>query len=180
MNDQELIGLIKKKDYSGLEQLIDCYGSSILMTIHRILSAPHEQSDWSDVANEVFYEIWRKIDSYKADKSSFITWILLITRSRAIDRKRKLNKVFKQEDITEYQELKVIESPLSEEEFLILIEELSATDQQLFLLYYFYQESPEQIAQQLDIQTSAVYNRLSRGRKRLKKNWQERMNTNEL
>ena len=60
MNDHQMIHLIKNKDYTGLEQLIDSYGSSILMTIHRILQAPPEQSEWSDVANEVFYEIWQK------------------------------------------------------------------------------------------------------------------------
>ena len=54
MNDHQMIHLIKNKDYTGLEQLIDSYGSSILMTIHRILQAPPEQSEWSDVANEVF------------------------------------------------------------------------------------------------------------------------------
>ena len=114
-----MIHLIKNKDYTGLEQLIDSYGSSILMTIHRILQAPPEQSEWSDVANEVFYEIWQKIEAYDPEKSSFITWILLITRSRGIDRKRKLNKAFQQESIEEYQELAITESPLSEEEFLI-------------------------------------------------------------
>ena len=101
MNDHQMIHLIKNKDYTGLEQLIDSYGSSILMTIHRILQAPHEQSEWSDVANEVFYEIWQKIEAYDPEKSSFITWILLITRSRGIDRKRKLNKAFQQESIEE-------------------------------------------------------------------------------
>ena len=38
----------------------------------------------------------------------------------------------------------------------------------IFLLYYFYQESPETIAEQTDLNISAIYNRLSRGRKRLK------------
>lgn len=180
MNDHQIIQLIKNKDYTGLEQLIDNYGSSILMTIHRILPGPHEQSEWSDVANEVFYEIWKKIETYDPKKSSFVTWILLIARSRGIDRKRKLNKAFQQEDIEEYQELAITESPLSEEEFLIWLEELSQIDQQIFLLYYFYQESPEEIAQQLDLQTTAIYNHLSRGRKLLKRIWKERMNRNEF
>lgn len=180
MNDHQMIHLIKNKDYTGLEQLIDSYGSSILMTIHRILQAPPEQSEWSDVANEVFYEIWQKIEAYDPEKSSFITWILLITRSRGIDRKRKLNKAFQQESIEEYQELAITEFPLSEEEFLIWLEELSQVDQQIFLLYYFYQESPEEIAQQLDLQTTAIYNHLSRGRKLLKKIWKERMNRDEF
>ena len=57
---------------------------------------------------------------------------------------------------------------------------LAAITDKNLLLYYFYQESPEEIAQQLDLQTTAIYNHLSRGRKLLKKIWKERMNRDEF
>jgi len=97
-----------------------------------------------------------------------ITWLLLISRSRAIDHKRKLNKRSLEEKPVDEQELAIEESPLTKENFLGFIEDLEALDQRIFLLYYFYQESPETIAEQTDLNVSAIYNRLSRGRKRLK------------
>ncbi|WP_315041717.1 sigma-70 family RNA polymerase sigma factor [uncultured Enterococcus sp.] len=168
VHDEEIIERIKKKDYAGLEELLAVYGDSMLRTIHSVLSQPHEVSERQDVANEVFYEVWQKIAAYQPDRSRLITWLLLISRSRAIDHKRKLNKRSLEEKPVDEQELAIEESPLTKENFLGFIEDLEALDQRIFLLYYFYQESPETIAEQTDLNVSAIYNRLSRGRKRLK------------
>lgn len=168
MQDEEIIERIKKKDYAGLEELLAVYGDSMLRTIHSVLSQPHEVSERQDVANEVFYEVWQKIAAYQPERSRLITWLLLISRSRAIDHKRKLNKRSREEKPVDEQELAIEESPLTKETFLCFIEDLEALDQRIFLLYYFYQESPETIAEQTDLNVSAIYNRLSRGRKRLK------------
>lgn len=140
----------------------------MLRTIHSVLSQPHEVSERQDVANEVFYEVWQKIAAYQPERSRLITWLLLISRTRAIDHKRKLNKRSLEEKPVDEQELAIEESPLTKENFLCFIEDLEALDQRIFLLYYFYQESPETIAEQTDLNVSAIYNRLSRGRKRLK------------
>ncbi|WP_429969534.1 sigma-70 family RNA polymerase sigma factor [Enterococcus sp. AZ179] len=168
VQDEEIIKRIKKKDYAGLEELLAVYGDSMLRTIHSVLSQPHEVSERQDVANEVFYEVWQKIAAYQPDRSRLITWLLVISRSRAIDQKRKLNKRSLEEKPVDEQELAIEESPLTKENFLGFIEDLEALDQRIFLLYYFYQESPETIAEQTDLNVSAIYNRLSRGRKRLK------------
>ena len=168
MQDEEIIERIKKKDYAGLEELLAVYGDSMLRTIHSVLSQPHEVSERQDVANEVFYEVWQKIAAYQPERSRLITWLLLISRSRAIDHKRKLNKRSLEEKPVDEQELAIEDSPLTKENFLCFIEDLEALDQRIFLLYYFYQESPETIAEQTDLNISAIYNRLSRGRKRLK------------
>nr|WP_249641300.1 sigma-70 family RNA polymerase sigma factor [Enterococcus casseliflavus] len=148
--------------------MLAVYGDSMLRTIHSVLSQPHEVSERQDVANEVFYEVWQKIAAYEPERSRLITWLLLISRSRAIDHKRKLNKRSLEEKPVDEQELAIEESPLTKENFLCFIEDLEALDQRIFLLYYFYQESPETIAEQTDLNVSAIYNRLSRGRKRLK------------
>lgn len=168
MQDEEIIERIKKKDYAGLEELLAVYGDSMLRTIHSVLSQPHEVSERQDVANEVFYEVWQKIAAYQPERSRLITWLLLISRSRAIDHKRKLNKRSLEEKPVDEQELAIEDSPLTKENFLGFIEDLEALDQRIFLLYYFYQESPETIAEQTDLNISAIYNRLSHGRKRLK------------
>jgi len=168
VQDEEIIERIKKKDYAGLEELLAVYGDSMLRTIHSVLSQPHEVSERQDVANEVFYEVWQKIAAYQPERSRLITWLLLISRTRAIDHKRKLNKRSLEEKPVDEQELAIEESPLTKENFLCFIEDLEALDQRIFLLYYFYQESPETIAEQTDLNVSAIYNRLSRGRKRLK------------
>ena len=134
MQDEEIIERIKKKDYAGLEELLAVYGDSMLRTIHSVLSQPHEVSERQDVANEVFYEVWQKIAAYQPERSRLITWLLLISRSRAIDHKRKLNKRSLEEKPVDEQELAIEESPLTKETFLCFIEDLEALDQRIFLL----------------------------------------------
>ncbi|WP_430612628.1 sigma-70 family RNA polymerase sigma factor [Enterococcus sp. DIV0876] len=168
MQDHEIIAMIRERKYHGLEQLMAVYGESMLRTIHRVLCHPHEISERQDVANEVFYEVWRNIDSYDPKKSSLMTWLLMVSRSRAIDRKRKRTPIGKEIDICEWHNSEIYQSPLEKEQFLCLIDTLDEIDQKIFLYYYFYQEAPQWIAQYMGLNTSAVYNRLSRGRQKLK------------
>lgn len=166
MTDEEkIVAQLIAKDFSGLEALIECFADSILATIRAILVRPEEQRYHEEIENDVFFTIWRKADCFDPQKSSLKTWVLLIARSKAIDQKRKAIK----EESTELPDTKgqSEDSPLAKEHFLALIDSLSIEDQRLFLNYYFYQQTPERIADQLGITTAALYNRLSRGRKKL-------------
>jgi len=42
-----------------------------------------------DVTQEVFFEIWRRAQSFDHTKGSALSWMLALTRSRAIDRVRR-------------------------------------------------------------------------------------------
>lgn len=43
-----------------------------------------------DVLQEVYITIWAKAGSYEAGRSSPITWLAVITRNRAVDRRRRV------------------------------------------------------------------------------------------
>jgi RNA polymerase sigma-70 factor (ECF subfamily) len=42
-----------------------------------------------DVQQQVFLEVWRRADEFDPDRGSLLTWIMTITRSRAIDHLRR-------------------------------------------------------------------------------------------
>ncbi|MDT2757868.1 sigma-70 family RNA polymerase sigma factor [Enterococcus asini] len=175
--EDELITQLKKRDFAGLENLIAEYGEAILRTIHAILKESHEQSEWEMVENEVFYGIWEKINTYDSKKASFTTWVLMIARSKAIDKKRMLQRDLKNDELSDQSIRQIayaVADPLAQEEFLELVDCLSKEDQHIFLLYYFYQESPADIADLLGINQGVIYNRLSRGRSKLKEVLSER------
>lgn len=44
------------------------------------------------MALEVFMQVWRNAASYNSDLSEPLTWVLMITKRRAIDRKRIMTK----------------------------------------------------------------------------------------
>ena len=54
---------------------------------YRVLN---NQRDAEDLLHDIFLESWQKASSYNPDRGSVKTWLLLRTRSRAIDRVRRL------------------------------------------------------------------------------------------
>jgi RNA polymerase sigma-70 factor (ECF subfamily) len=68
-----------------------------LQTVYRLTSAKlfgvclrilGERSEAEDVLQEVFVTVWRKAADFDAARASPMTWLIAITRNRAIDRLR--------------------------------------------------------------------------------------------
>jgi len=81
-NEQELVSLLKSRDNSAFAYLYDHY-SGALYTI--ILQIVENSEIANDVLQEVFLNIWRKMESYDATKGRLYTWMLNIARNAAID-----------------------------------------------------------------------------------------------
>lgn len=173
--EMEMLALIKSGDFRGLEQLIDLYGGDILRTIHYILNHPAEHSFIGDVQNKVFYRLWKQLKQYDSEKSSLKTWITVITRNQALDEKRR---IIRQLNIiptaSPDNDEKFEESYFEQENFLSLIVSLTAEDQLIFLKRYYYQDNVIEIAEDLHLSPEIVYNRLSRGRKKLQQQLQNK------
>lgn len=69
----------------ALAELYDRHASTLLALARRILGG---SSDADDVLQEVFVHVWNHAQRYDPARSSVSTWLVLITRSRAIDRLR--------------------------------------------------------------------------------------------
>lgn len=83
--DSALIKRIAKSDESALGELYDRYASMLLALARRVLG---RQSDAEEVLQEVFLQVWNQAGRYDTGRSAVSTWLVLITRSRAIDRLR--------------------------------------------------------------------------------------------
>ncbi|MBS1933985.1 MAG: sigma-70 family RNA polymerase sigma factor [Bacteroidetes bacterium] len=81
-NEQELVYLLKERNNQAFSYLYDNY-SGALYTI--ILQIVKESELANDVLQEVFVNIWRKIESYDASKGRLFTWMLNIARNASID-----------------------------------------------------------------------------------------------
>jgi len=80
--EQELVTLLKNKDNKAFAYLYDHY-SAALNTI--ILQIVMDAELANDVLQEVFVNIWRKIDQYDTTRGRLFTWMLNIARNSAID-----------------------------------------------------------------------------------------------
>ncbi|MHC5269179.1 sigma-70 family RNA polymerase sigma factor [Enterococcus sp. LJL98] len=158
------------KDFVGLECLIECFSFTILSAIHQILYRPEDQASIDDVANQTFYKIWKNIQQYDSEKGAFTTWISTIAKRTALDYKRKEMKHQALLPLEAIQTELLVDAqvPFEQETFLTFIAQLKEEDQQIFLSRYYYNEEPKQIATRLNLSTEVIYNRLSRGKKKLR------------
>ena len=91
-------------DRAAFGQLFDRYSQLALNLAARVLNERHEAED---VVQEVFLQLWRDASSYRQDRGNVSTWIVAITRSRAIDKlrsrrsRRVLDPVENDEDLAE-------------------------------------------------------------------------------
>ena len=72
-------------DADALASLYDRYSSLLLALARRIL---HDSSDAEEILQEVFLQAWNQAARYRGTRSSVSTWLVMLTRSRSIDRLR--------------------------------------------------------------------------------------------
>ena len=80
--EQELVALLKAQDESSYSYLYDHYAGALYGVVLQIIA---DQELANDVLQEVFVNIWRKIQSYDSNKGRLFTWMLNIARNLAID-----------------------------------------------------------------------------------------------
>lgn len=85
----DFISRIQKGDESALSRLYDITSSFVYGLALKILS---NKSDAEEVTLEVFMQVWGNAFSYNSKLSSPLSWLLMITRSRAIDKLRRSSK----------------------------------------------------------------------------------------
>jgi RNA polymerase sigma factor (sigma-70 family) len=86
--EQELVFLLRERNSQAFSYLYDNYSGALYSIILQIIQ---ENELASDVLQEVFINIWRKIESYDASKGRLFTWMLNIARNASIDTLRSKN-----------------------------------------------------------------------------------------
>lgn len=88
LNDAALLRLVTERRAEGLSALYDRHAPALLALARRILGGAGAEGDAEDIVQEVFVHVWNNAARYDGSRSSVSTWLVLITRSRAIDRLR--------------------------------------------------------------------------------------------
>lgn len=78
----ELIASLKSQNTQAFSYLYDNYSGALYTIINQIIQ---NEELASDVLQEVFVNIWKKIDSYDHTKGRLFTWMLNIARNLSID-----------------------------------------------------------------------------------------------
>jgi RNA polymerase sigma-70 factor (ECF subfamily) len=84
-NDRTLVARIERRDADALAALYDRYGARVNGLAARIL---RDTGEAEEVVQEVFLYVWRAASTFDGTRGSVLAWLLVATRSRAIDRLR--------------------------------------------------------------------------------------------
>ena len=161
--DDKMIACIKQKQEKGISMLLDQYGGLMKSIVRKYIAGNPQEIE--ECIADLTIAIWYPIDDFDESKNSFNNWVAVISKFKAIDTLRKLER---QQRTTELQD----EMPSTTEKERIdwegLLSNLPLLDQQIFRTYYFEGKATKEIAVQFDTKESWVHNKLSRSRKKLK------------
>jgi RNA polymerase sigma-70 factor (ECF subfamily) len=84
-SDAALMVRVAARDADALAEIYDRHAARLLGLARRILG---EGGEGEEVLQEVFLFAWRAASSYDPSRGAVLTWLLIATRSRSIDRLR--------------------------------------------------------------------------------------------
>lgn len=153
--DCELVARMARRDEAALGLLYDRWSALVYSVAARFVSG----EDAEEVLEDTFWQAWRQAEQYRNGRGKVSTWLTLIARSRALDRRRKLRRAIVRPwtDADEGAPAEDAECPLeatisSEERGLIFraIAMLPVEQEETVRLAYFGGLSQVEIARRLD------------------------------
>lgn len=83
--EAELVSLLQARNNHAFTYLYDNYCGALYGIINQIIT---DKDTANDVLQEVFVNIWKKIETYDVTKGRLFTWMLNVARNAAIDKVR--------------------------------------------------------------------------------------------
>lgn len=99
--DAALVRQVADRQAEALGELYDRFAPLLLGLVVRILGS---RAEAEEVLQDVFLHVWNQAGRYDPSRSSVSTWLVLIARSRAIDRLRSRKVAERTLDAVERQE----------------------------------------------------------------------------
>ena len=153
IGEKNYIKQLRLHNEKALAYVIDEYGGLIMSVIRKhLFYLPEKQEECFD---DVLLKIWQNIESFDENKSTFRNWAAAVAKYQAIDYLRSYRKELEKEINSEVEKM---------------LECLKPKDRELFYKLYVEEKSMKQISCETGIKQEVIYNRLSRGRKKLRRN----------
>ena len=177
--DEAIFTAFIRGDSSALGILYDRYGLLVYRLIYRMLN---NSSEAEDLTQEIFLSLQEK-PNYNPKRGSFYTYLMMLTRSRTIDRLRSkrsqgnlLQNIGKMKDLlAKENHTNPIDIALTKEREIQVknaLKSLSNNQQQILELSYYEGLSQSEIAERLQIPLGTVKTHSRRGLLKLRKNLQ--------
>lgn len=181
VSDLDLLNAIKRRDEQALADLYDRYRVILFGLTMRILNSREEAED---VLQEVLLQVWRRAEDFDEQRGRPFTWLVTMTRSRAIDRLRvlgarqRLSESAARETMEETSDA-ALDAFKSEQREIVksALAELTEDQRSTLLLAYFEGLTQSEIAAKLGTPLGTVKTRMRSGMIKLREILGERIKT---
>ena len=170
--DLYYIEAVKKGNVQAFSFLVEKYQKLVYTLALKLLKKPE---DAEELAQDTFIKAYQKLDTYEG-KSKFSTWLYSITYNACISelRKRRIDfKSLEDQRISEQDELRMYDyyseaKKEDQEKYLKLaLEKLPEDDQVLVTLYYYENQSMDEISAITGLTVSNIKVKIHRARKKM-------------
>ena len=170
-SDAQLLRRMQLGDDKALSQLMDRYGGYVYRVIANVLLQAGTASDAEELTSDTFYAVWSHADTISP--RNLKAYLAVTARNKAKSFLRKHRELPMDLDTLPLSDGITLEDQAMEQELKQLlykaIDKMRPQDRDIFLRYYYYMQTTQQISQLLNIPHSTVRTRLMRGLKTLKK-----------
>ena len=173
LNDKKIIASLIKGDEKILAFVIRKYSGLLWKIAASILINAASAQEVEECVADVFIHLWQHPEKYNPDQGKISSWLAVLTRSKAIDRYRRITKIRElpieeiAADSLGYMEWETVDE--KKEKLLSCIGELDEKEKDVIIRRYYYEQKPAEIATALDIPKKQVENRLYRVKRKLRR-----------
>jgi len=172
----ELLRRVGQGDRGSFEELYDRLSGVLFSAAYRVLNS---QVAAEDVLQDVFIQIWEKAPLYNPALGKPLTWALTLTRNKAIDRLRSIQRRNRLQDNVQ-RESEIFEQFDDRSSFEVFasaetsklvreaIEKLSKDQRQVIELAFFSSMTQTEIAERLNLPLGTIKARIRRGMLKLR------------
>lgn len=168
VDEGELLRRIGVGDEAALVALHRQY-ANLVFSMALYIVRDHATAE--EVTQDVFLAIWRRAASYEAVRGTVATWLLTITRRRAIDYERRRAVRPPSVDVTATETLSLNDAVFDAEQFDVrqALEQLPPEQRQILQLLYFRGLTHQEVAEHLTVPIGTVKSRVRLAMERLRR-----------
>jgi RNA polymerase sigma-70 factor (ECF subfamily) len=172
--DRALIDRLLERDEDALREVMTIYGGLVFAMARRVVADPTMAEE---VAQDAFLALWRRPSSYNSDRGSLQSFLLGVTRNKAIDLVRHEESLKKAKDalVTEAEATSEGESPTElavgmeeRDELRAALLAISEVQREAVVLAYFGGRTYREVADELGIPEGTAKTRLRDGLAKLR------------
>jgi len=183
VEDIRLLQLVGQGDRGSFSQLYDRFSGVLYATAFSVLN---NREAAEDVLQDAFLMIWEKAPLYDAERGKPLTWALTLTRNKAIDRlrslqrRRRLSEEAERESLSDaqYDDRDSFAALLTSERGALVREalgQLSPDQRQAIEMTFFGSLTQLEVSQELNEPLGTIKARIRRGLMRLREVLAERV-----